>query len=673
MQDIQTPSDACPKHVMLLAFAEGTLSSQQSEIVTAHVASCDECDARLEQIEEQSDVLLQALASLPASEDDEETFREVQAELLAHPESFLGTELLDPTEAFEQQVPFSFTLPIQLGNYELLEQIGAGAHGAVFRARHTRLDRIVAVKLLIRSAGPYVEEFLNEMRVVGRLDHPNIVRATDAGEYKGTYFLVMEFVPGLDVSSLLRRTGPLTVADACEITRQAAIGLAFAHKNRLVHRDVKTSNLLFTARGQIKLLDLGLATISTGSEDAERPNESGPRGTADYMAPEQWHESDKVTEKADLYSLGCTLFKLLTGSPPFRPLPQGVASLQQAHATLPMPALSTFRKDVPTEIERLLSDLLAKAPDDRPASAQAVADVLERHTANANLSRMLQDSCPDLLEQESLHPSAPHDDEPTHRRQRTSRRSALLATAFALVAILFLATQFWQNQSVPIDVMTWRDLAPVKPFLIRVSPDTSASFSTDEQVVTLVSEDLALLHLGNPLAVAYRWQTTLQRPSWQDSAGIFFRLRKTGDATEGSSFTFQSIEVHEPPATPDGTMNAPPNENAADSNGSSSVAVIWCAYDTQQQDRVVLAETSTQISGHDEVTLEVIVGRSGFPEIYLNGEHLPPSKWTLSREARDFVAANLEQLPVFYSGRIGIVQHGQRTSIPNSKLMYLTD
>lgn len=670
MQEIQSPSDACPKHVMLLAFAEGTLSAELSEAITAHVSECDDCDARLERIEEQSDVLLQALASLPASADDEETFRELQAELLANPESFLGTELLDPTEAFDHHVPFSFTLPIQLGNYELIEQIGAGAHGAVFRARHTRLDRIVAIKLLIRSAGPYVEEFLNEMRVVGRLDHPNIVRATDAGEHNGTYFLVMEFVPGLDVSSLLRRTGPLAIADACEITRQAAIGLAFAHKNRLVHRDVKTSNLLFTARGRIKLLDLGLATISTGAEDTKLSNESGPRGTADYMAPEQWQKSDNVTAKADLYSLGCTLFKLLTGSPPFRPLPQGITSLQQAHATLPIPAMSQFRQDVPIEIERLLSDLLAKDPDDRPASAQAVATTLERYTANANLSRLLREYCPDLLEQELPHHSLLHDDEPPRGLQRSMGRRTMLASAFATVAAVFLAMQLWPHRVAPIDTLTWRDLSPVKPFLIRVSPNAAASFSSDSSGLSLVSEDTALLHLGNPLATAFRWQTTLQRHSWQQSAGIFFRLRKTGDGPDGSSFDFQTIEIHNLPTASGSPSSAVENDR---SDESTSVAVIWCAYDTQQQNRVVLAETSQQVSSHVEQTLEITIGRSGFPEINLNGQHLPPSRWTISREARDFVAANLEQLPVFYAGRIGIVQHDQRTLIPTSKLMYLAD
>ena len=370
----------CPQHFQLLALVDGTLTDEDTLALENHVAVCDVCDGQLSSIEEESDALIRALAGLPATPEDETTFRILQADLLARPEPFRGNR----NTVLSSQIPLDLVLPLPLGNYELLEQIGAGAHGAVFRARHRRLERQVAVKLLLHAGGPAVEDFLNEMRVVGQLDHPNIIRATDAGQHEGTYFLVMEFVSGLDVSSLLCQFGPLSVANACEISRQTALGIDVAHDHGLVHRDVKTSNLLFTMNGQVKLLDLGLATIASGASSQQAATKSGPRGTADYMAPEQWLEASTVTAKADIYSLGCTLFKLLTGVPPYRTLPDGIASKQQAHALAAVPDITLFRDDVPGPLTHLLNCMLAKSPSARPTSAMQVAESLHpnRHPSD---------------------------------------------------------------------------------------------------------------------------------------------------------------------------------------------------------------------------------------------------------------------------------------------------
>lgn len=267
---MQFPSSqtACPEFVRLLDLVEGRLPDSDAETVSLHVANCDACDERIERIEDQSDALIHALAALPANEEDERSFRELQALLLSSPEQFsTSDESLSATilrdlaiqnrGPAESLAPLETSLPFRLGNYDLLELIGQGAHGAVFRARHLRLDRQVAIKLLLRATGSYVDEFLKEMRIVGKLDHPHIIRATDAGEMDGIYFLAMEYVPGVDVTTLLRRSGPMGVADACEIARQTAVGLSCAHEHKLVHRDVKTSNLLFASNGVVKLLDLG--------------------------------------------------------------------------------------------------------------------------------------------------------------------------------------------------------------------------------------------------------------------------------------------------------------------------------------------------------------------------------------------------------------------------------
>ncbi|MBI2479966.1 MAG: serine/threonine protein kinase [Planctomycetia bacterium] len=205
-----------------------------------------------------------------------------------------------------------------LREYQLLERLGRGGMGTVYKALHTRLKRVVAVKVLPadRLNDPAaVARFQREMEAVGKLDHPNIVRATDAGEVDGIHFLVMEYVLGLDVSDLVRRAGPLPIAEACEIARQAAVGLQNAHEHGLVHRDIKPSNLMLTADGQIKILDLGLARLHD-SQQGDLTSASQMMGTIDYMAPEQTSASRDVDIRADIFSLGATLYKLLCGQAP---------------------------------------------------------------------------------------------------------------------------------------------------------------------------------------------------------------------------------------------------------------------------------------------------------------------------------------------------------------------
>ena len=156
----------------------------------------------------------------------------------------------------------------RLGEYELLAKLGEGGMGAVYKARQVRLDKIVALKVLPkdRTNDPHaLARFEREMKAVGRVNHPHIVQAMDAREIEGTTVLVMEFADGLDMGEVLRRHGPLAVADACEMVRQAALGLQAIHEHGLVHRDIKPSNLMLTRQGQVKILDLGLALLQTGA------------------------------------------------------------------------------------------------------------------------------------------------------------------------------------------------------------------------------------------------------------------------------------------------------------------------------------------------------------------------------------------------------------------------
>jgi serine/threonine protein kinase len=194
--------------------------------------------------------------------------------------------------------------------YKLLAELGKGGMGTVYRALHTKLDREVALKILPaeRTKDPEaVDRFQREMKAVGKLEHPHIVRATDAGEQDGTHFLVMEYVEGLDLSELVQVIGPLPVADACEVIRQAAVGLQAAHEHGMVHRDIKPSNLMLAANGRVKILDLGLALLDPQRGDVD--DEGGGRdltsdgqimGTFDYMAPEQAGDSHGVDIRADI-------------------------------------------------------------------------------------------------------------------------------------------------------------------------------------------------------------------------------------------------------------------------------------------------------------------------------------------------------------------------------------
>jgi WD40 repeat protein len=235
--------------------------------------------------------------------------------------------------------------------------------------------------------------FEREMEAIGAVDHPNIVRAMHAGEAEGTPYLVVEYVDGLDLSELAARLGPLPIADACELVRQAALGLQCAHEHGLVHRDVKPSNLMLTRQGQVKILDLGLALLrGPHAEQADELTGAGQTmGTWDYMAPEQGIDSHEVDVRADIYSLGATLYKLLTGHAPFsgKRYTTGVKKMM-ALATEQVPPIGQLRADVPDELANVVHRMLAKEPEERYAAPAELLAPLERFSAGSDLSRLLE-------------------------------------------------------------------------------------------------------------------------------------------------------------------------------------------------------------------------------------------------------------------------------------------
>ena len=278
----------------------------------------------------------------------------------------------------------------RLGDYELLEQLGHGGMGEVYRARHVYLNQIVAVKILPER---YLDEpqaiarFRREMLSIGALDHANIVRAQDAGEADGVHFLVLEYVDGVNLQRLVadriaRGAGPLGIGAACEAIRQAALALQHAHEHGLVHRDVKPANLMLTRSGVVKLLDLGLAKFRTDWQRVD-PRE-GPltqdgvtMGTIDYIAPEQWEDPSGVDIRADIYSLGCTLFFLLTGQPPYGgEMYESGRKKLMAHVVAPIPSLRERVPNCPDELDHILARMMAKNPNERFDTPSAVADAV---------------------------------------------------------------------------------------------------------------------------------------------------------------------------------------------------------------------------------------------------------------------------------------------------------
>jgi serine/threonine protein kinase len=285
-------------------------------------------------------------------------------------------------------------------------RLARGGFGTVFRGEHRRMRRRVALKFLdalLAHSREAIDLFEQEMVSVGSLDHPGIVRAYDAGEREGRWFIVMELVEGLDCGALVRQHGRLPVAEACEIVRQAALALGHAHQRGLVHRDVKPGNLMVTrpAPGlpgggvsEVKVLDFGLAGLSTGPAlGSAVPGESSAPGrlmigTLEYVAPEQIDHPETTDARADLYSLGATLWRLLTGKPPRRGGDRSLFRQMQRIVTEPIAPLATERPDLPRPLAQLCDRLLALDPDERPASAAELARLLEPWCAGAELARL---------------------------------------------------------------------------------------------------------------------------------------------------------------------------------------------------------------------------------------------------------------------------------------------
>jgi serine/threonine protein kinase len=271
-----------------------------------------------------------------------------------------------------------------LGDYAILDKIGEGGMGQVFKALHKRLDRFAAIKILTGSAlhdRKSIDRFYQEVKTAAQITHPNIVITYDASEQNGIHYLVMEYVGGQDLASVLAKHGPLSVSKSIDVITQTAKGLEYAHSKRIVHRDIKPSNLLLDHQDNVKILDMGLArimaeTVPLEKTAAERLTNAGQvMGTLDYMAPEQAENAKQADARSDIYAVGCTLFRLLTNDVPY-PAESVVESIM-AHREASIPSLRTRCPEAPEWLDDAYRKCVNKRPEDRYQTATELIQDIE--------------------------------------------------------------------------------------------------------------------------------------------------------------------------------------------------------------------------------------------------------------------------------------------------------
>ena len=463
MRPTHTQSHQCFDRQVLADLSLGKLPDEDAERVATEVDACPTCRALMDTLDNVEDSVvcrIRDLTRTPADQMDpqiEDALRQAEeiSQIVWREELSGAAGQQADRDRSADQVP-----PARLGQYELQQRIGVGGMGTVWKALHTRLKRPVAIKLLpaerTRDENA-VARFQREMEAVGRLDHPNLVRAHDAGEAEGQHFLVMEFIDGVDLAKLVRSRGGLQVADASEVIRQAAIGLHHAHAHGLVHRDVKPSNVMLTTTGEVKVLDLGLARLTDDqAQTGEATGEEQVMGTGDYIAPEQGQDSHQADARSDVYSLGCTLYFLLSGRPPFcGPEHHTFFKKVMAHAQVSVPPIREKRDDVPDGLILVLKRMLAKQPHDRFQTAAEVAEALTPWTDGADLRRLagqMIQARPTARHEahvdtpgvsQSACPTArtPSPERPAASRRQVRRWAALTILLVILIAVTALAVR----------------------------------------------------------------------------------------------------------------------------------------------------------------------------------------------------------------------------------------
>lgn len=360
-----------PTAEQLRAFILGKLAADEHDRVEEHVGDCDSCCGALQSIPD--DTLINQVKNADTS----------IAETLAS----VGMQTRTKTN---DSVPADL---VSHSRYRVVRQLGRGGMGTVYEAEHRMMQRTVALKVinhqLVRNRTA-IERFRGEVRAAAQLAHPNIVTAHDADEAGSLHFLVMEFVDGIDLAKQVEKTGPLPIRHACHFARQVALGLQHAHERGMVHRDIKPQNLMLTRQGRVKILDFGLARFASeadaDSESAKLTKEGVTLGTPDYMAPEQVLDSRKADIRADVYSLGCTLYFMLSGRPPFS---KGTAvDKMKAHIEQTPDDIRLTRSDIAIELTTIINRMMVKNPSGRFQTPGEVAEALQPYCQSQSITAM---------------------------------------------------------------------------------------------------------------------------------------------------------------------------------------------------------------------------------------------------------------------------------------------
>ncbi|MCA9067700.1 MAG: serine/threonine protein kinase, partial [Planctomycetaceae bacterium] len=377
--------ESCPKPEVLFRFSTGRLDEVQAAPIVDHLEACASCCEILGGHDSQVDHKFPSLEAPSFQHANEGAYRSIEP-FLRH----LGTDL----GAHEDSVVPAGT---QLGPYRILERLGEGGMGVVYKVEHIHLKKQMALKILpaaLHRHENFRKRFEREVLATGSIDHPNIVTSFDAGEYDGHPFLAMELLRGANLAEVQERSGCLPVPEACEVIRQTAIGLESIHQLGMLHRDIKPSNLMLSQNEQgetiIKILDLGLARLETDYLERSTATNAGQiLGTLEFMAPEQADDARSVDARADIYSMGATLYKLLTGEGPFSTQKYNTPLKMLSAIANVQPALVGRLVDVPQPLGELIDRMLSRDPADRPESARTVAKALTRYSSGTNLGQLL--------------------------------------------------------------------------------------------------------------------------------------------------------------------------------------------------------------------------------------------------------------------------------------------